>query len=314
MRIAAIDLGTNQFHLLIGEKTADGKLNILAKEDRFVRIGEGGINEALIIPDAAERALNAMRDFQKLIRQYDCQKIGAVATSAVRNAKNGQALIERIAEATGIRAEVIDGDREAELIYEGIRATVAIPKLSLIADIGGGSVEFIICDAEKIYWKASFEIGAQRLFYRFHTIDPIPVENVLALNQYLSHVLQPFVEALKAYNPVDVIGSSGSFSTLYKLYAGMEEITYQKGQPEYELPVEGYYRVHKQLLLKNRIERGEMPGMKPERKDMIVTASCIVHFLTRLLHTDKIRVVSASLREGLLAWLADMHGTVKFSQ
>ncbi len=305
MRIAAIDLGTNQFHLLVAEQTAEGKLNILAKENRFVRLGEGGINDALIVSDAIERALGAMHDFQAIIRQHECQKVGAVATSAVRNAKNGKMLINRIAEATGIQVEVIDGNREAELIYEGIRATIPIYELSLIADIGGGSVEFVICNAEKMLWKASFEIGAQRLFYRFHTIDPIPAENVVALNQYLSRTLQPLTEAIEQYHPTTIIGSSGSFSTLYKLYAGLEGIGYEKNRPEYELPVEGYYRVHKQLLLKNRIERSEMPGMRPERKDMIVTASCIVYFLVRLLHSEKIRVVSASLREGLLASLAN---------
>lgn len=304
MRIAAIDLGTNQFHLLVAEQTAEGRFNILAKEDRFVRLGEGGINDALIVSDAIERALSAMHDFQAIIRQHECQKVGAVATSAVRNAKNGEILIDRIAEATGIQVEVIDGYREAELIYEGIRATIPISELSLITDIGGGSVEFIICNAEEILWKGSFEIGAQRLFYRFHTIDPIPAENVVSLNHYLSRTLQPLAEAIEQYKPAMIIGSSGSFSTLYKLYAGMNNIGYEKNQPEYELPVEGYYRVHKQLLLQNRIERSEMPGMRPERKDMIVTASCIVYFLVRLLHSEKMRVVSASLREGLLASLA----------
>jgi exopolyphosphatase/guanosine-5'-triphosphate,3'-diphosphate pyrophosphatase len=228
-----------------------------------------------------------------------------VATSAIRNAKNGAMLINRIAEATGIEVEIIDGHREAELIYKGIRATIPINELSLITDIGGGSVEFIICNAKEILWKESFEIGAQRLFYRFHTIDPIPAENVVTLNQYLSRTLQPLAEAVEQYKPATIIGSSGSFSTLYKLYAGMDGISYEKNQPEYELPVEGYYRVHKQLLLKNRIERSEMPGMRPERKDMIVTASCIVYFIVRLLHSEKMRVVAASLREGLLASLAN---------
>jgi exopolyphosphatase/guanosine-5'-triphosphate,3'-diphosphate pyrophosphatase len=305
MRIAAIDLGTNQFHLLVAEKTDEGKFNILAKEDRFVRLGEGGINDALIVSEAIERALSAMHDFQKIIRQHECQKVGAVATSAIRNAKNGAMLINRIAEATGIEVEIIDGHREAELIYKGIRATIPINELSLITDIGGGSVEFIICNAKEILWKESFEIGAQRLFYRFHTIDPIPAENVVTLNQYLSRTLQPLAEAVEQYKPATIIGSSGSFSTLYKLYAGMDGISYEKNQPEYELPVEGYYRVHKQLLLKNRIERSEMPGMRPERKDMIVTASCIVYFIVRLLHSEKMRVVAASLREGLLASLAN---------
>ncbi|MCS6967559.1 MAG: exopolyphosphatase [Cytophagales bacterium] len=307
MKIAVIDLGTNQFHLLIAELTPEKKFNILAKEDRFVRLGEGAINESFIIPAAVERAVTAMQDFKKIIDQYNCQKVGAVATSAVRNAKNGQAFIQRIAETTGIQVEIIDGDREAELIYEGIRNAISIPETSLIVDIGGGSVEFIICNSAEMFWKSSVEIGAQRLFYRFHTIDPIPAENVVALNQYLARVLQPLSKAVAIYKPQVIIGASGSFSTLYKLYAAMNQIHYQPDQSEYYLPIEEYYHVHKQLLLKNRIERGEMPGMKPERKDLIVTASCIVHFVVRLFNIQKIRVVNASLREGLLVWLAANH-------
>ncbi|WP_448520693.1 Ppx/GppA phosphatase family protein [Rhodoflexus sp.] len=304
MKIAAIDLGTNQFHLLVAERTAEGKLNILVKEDRFVRLGEGGINEELIIPEAMERALNAMRDFQAVIREHNCEKVGAAATSAVRNAKNGEMLVKRIVEATGIQVEVINGEREAELIYEGIRATIPIDELSLITDIGGGSVEFVICNGEQIFWKGSFEIGVQRLFYRFHTIDPIPADNVVALNQYLSRTLQPLADAIQLYKPKVLIGSSGSFSTLYRLYASVNGMTYDKKQPEYQLPIEEYYNIHKKLLLKNRIERGEMPGMKAERKDLIVTGSCIVYFIVRSFQLEKIRVVSASLREGLLVSLA----------
>lgn len=300
MRIASIDVGTNHFHLLVVERQGSLRHEVY-KADRFVRLGEGGINERTITPQAQERALAALRDFKEKIDELGCQQIRAVATSAVRNAHNRQQFVEAVRQHTGIEVEVIDGNREAELIYAGIRSTIAINETSVIIDIGGGSVEFIICNPTAILWKQSFEIGAQRLFYRFHNIDPIPAENVVALNQYLAKMLQPLLDAAKAHEPKVLIGSSGTFDTLSNVYCHRHGLVLFEHAPEFELPLEGYRDIHKELLIKNRYERADMVGMNTERKDMIVTASCVVNFVLRSLHLHRMRVCAASLREGLAA-------------
>ncbi|MDQ4140147.1 MAG: phosphatase, partial [Bacteroidota bacterium] len=172
-RIALIDMGTNTFHLLIAEIKPEGEPETLVKLKESVKLGQDGISLGAIAPDAVERALQTLTNFKVEIDKYDVSEVRAVATSAVRNAANGAKLTAAILKQTGIEVEVISGDREAELIYYGVKLALEIgSERSLIIDIGGGSVEFIICDGDTIFWKQSFEIGAQRLMDKFFINDP----------------------------------------------------------------------------------------------------------------------------------------------
>jgi exopolyphosphatase / guanosine-5'-triphosphate,3'-diphosphate pyrophosphatase len=202
MKIATIDLGTNTFHLLIGEKTKQGYQEILKKRI-YVQLGQDGFKNSCITPDAQLRALEAMISFKKLIDEYDIKHVYAVATSAIRNATNRAELIARIQEQTGITVNIISGTQEAMLIYAGVKETQAIgSELALIMDIGGGSVEFIVCNNQKSLWEQSFEIGAQRLLDRFHRHDPILPEELIQLEKYLEETLSPLLQAIETYNPL----------------------------------------------------------------------------------------------------------------
>ena len=138
-----------------------------------------------------------------------------MATSAIRNAVKGEALVAAIAQQTGIAVRVISGDQEAEYIYYGVRSALPLGRATaLVMDIGGGSVEFILCNAEKIYWKRSFEIGAQRLLDRYMSTDPISPSAVRRLHDYLEETLIPLTNAVHQYQPVALVGASGAFETL----------------------------------------------------------------------------------------------------
>ena len=152
MRVAIIDLGTNTFHLLIAETRGD-QPEILYKTNVPVKLGEGRINDNIITPAAFERGINCLKDFSLIIADYQVYKISATATSAVRSAENGNEFVNAVNERTGISIETISGDEEAELIYQGVKLSGAITNLSLIMDIGGGSVELILCDTENLIWK-----------------------------------------------------------------------------------------------------------------------------------------------------------------
>jgi exopolyphosphatase/guanosine-5'-triphosphate,3'-diphosphate pyrophosphatase len=216
-RVAVMDLGTNTFHLLIAEGTIDNFHEIM-HQHVAVKLGEGGINQGIIVPAAFERGINTMRNFQKYIAANHIQQIKAIATSALRNASNGNDFINHVKAETGIEIEVVDGDREADYIYKGVKASNLLSaKNSLILDIGGGSVEFIICNNERMIWKQSFEIGAARLMERFHHTDPISPAAIEALNLYLENTLADLFIAVKETPVNNIIGSSGVFET----YAGL---------------------------------------------------------------------------------------------
>ncbi|MEJ7693885.1 hypothetical protein [Daejeonella sp.] len=157
-RVAILDLGTNTFHLLIADISSGGP-EVVYQDTIAVKLGEGGISRCDISKEAFERGLKAIRAFKEAIDHHQVTRVKSAATSAIRSASNGADFIEKIKSETGLNLEIIDGEREAELIYIGVRAAVNLEQMSLIVDIGGGSVEFILCDKNRIVWKRSFEVG-----------------------------------------------------------------------------------------------------------------------------------------------------------
>src|SRR6478735_3758498 len=153
-RVAIIDMGTNTFHLLIADSEA-GRSRIIYQDRLVTKIGMGGINEGVITEAGIDRAITALKTFKEIIDQNQVDQISAFGTSAIRNAKNGPEIIRQIKD-LGIDARIISGDEEAQLIYYGVRSAMnpGMDK-SLIMDIGGGSVEFIIADQKEIFWKQS---------------------------------------------------------------------------------------------------------------------------------------------------------------
>lgn len=305
-------MGTNTFHLLIAEADARG-YHITYRERLAVKIGKDGINNGVITDQGLHRALLAMQSFKNTI---DLQKVGRVyafGTSALRNAVNGQDVVNRIKEITGIEATVISGDLEAEYICMGARAAMDISDISLIMDIGGGSVEFIIADNDKIYWKKSLEIGAQRLLEQFQKNDPITPEEVSALDLHFEQTLKPLFEALTKFNPKILIGSSGTFDTLSDIFCITHDIHKSPEEIETPLSLDGFYEIYDDLLHKNRHQRMEIPGMIEMRVDMIVVACCLIRYVLSRHAFNRIRVSTYALKEGVLATLireTSLRGTV----
>lgn len=304
-RIAIIDMGTNTFHLLIAEGDDRG-YNIIYRDRLAVKIGMGGINDGIITESAFQRALLAMQSFRNAIDRHRATTTYAFGTSALRNASNGQQIADRIKSVTGIEVNIITGEREAHYIYLGVRAALGLgQEKSLIIDIGGGSIEFIIANHDQVFWKQSFEIGAQRLLEKYQKHDPILKEEIDQLEAYVDEALQSLWESLRQYDPQILVGSSGTFDTLSDIFCITHNI--QKSPEEIETPLslEGFYEIYQEIVLRNRQQRMEMPGMIEMRVDMIVVACCLVNFLLKKHHFNRIRVSTYSLKEGVLAHLSD---------
>ncbi|TPE44787.1 Ppx/GppA phosphatase family protein [Pontibacter mangrovi] len=302
-RLALIDMGTNTFHLLVTEVGEQGQLTELYKTKVPVRLGQGGISNGAITAEASERALKTLREFRKIIDEFGAKTVRAMATSMVRNASNGDAFVKDIFKQTDIQVEVINGAREAELIYYGVRfAGVLDEQTAMIMDIGGGSVEFIFCNQHEIFWKQSFELGAQRLMDKFFTADPIPAKSITAEKAYLDERLQPLTEAVAKYKPTILVGSSGTFDTICDINALRHGDTsrQQSIPPASSISIADYYSIHHDLLRKNHDERLTIPGMLEMRVDMIVLASIAVDFVLQKYNLQEIRVSSYALKEGVL--------------
>lgn len=302
---AIIDLGTNTFQLLIAEATEGGGFRTLHDESRAAKIGKGGISDGLIAEEAIQRALDVLTHYRTLTDAHGVppEAVRPTATSAVRNARNRDEFVRRVREATGFRVEVIDGDREAGLIHRGVSLGTPLGDgISLIMDIGGGSVEFILCDRRRIFYKQSFEIGGQRLTDRFVTADPMPPAQMGRLTDFLDEQLLPLTNAVHQYAPTTLIGSAGSFETLYEMHHVREN-----GQPAPTdwvtgtLPVADFYHFRAEILTRPRAERLQLPGMVELRVDLIVAGVCLIDFVLRRYGIGSIRVSTYALKEGVLA-------------
>lgn len=296
MRKAVIDLGTNTFHLMIFE----GK-NILFKTSIASKIGQGGINQGIITEEGIQRALNVLNIFKEKLIEFELntENVFAFGTSAIRNASNQSEFVERVKNETDINITVIDGDKEAELIYKGVSHAVKVDKNALIVDIGGGSVEFILCNPDKILWKRSFEIGGQRLMERFMKKDKISQSEMSRLDEYLRQELLPLTNAVHQYQPEVLIGSSGSFDTL-------NDMLYWKNTGSFaptdivgfDYPISEFWKAFEQLAFANHEERMQIGGMIPLRVDMIVVAVCLIKFVLQTYNIQEIKISNYALKEG----------------
>lgn len=301
-KVAVMDLGTNTFHLVIAEGDAANP-TILYKTTEATKIGEGGINKGVIIPEAYERGIKALKQFKKQIDEHGATEVKAMATSAMRNASNGKDFINQVKDETGITIDIIDGEDEAGYIYQGVKVSGCLSdNNSLIIDIGGGSIEFILCNKETIFFKQSFEIGAARMMDKFHRTDPIDEASITKLHQFLDEALISLFTIAARHRIGNLVGSSGSFET----FACIAE--QQKGNSldistikTYDFKPGEFIKATDYLIYSTHKERAENKAIATVRVDMIVVSSIITRFVMNKLNITEVTMTTNSLKEGVLA-------------
>jgi exopolyphosphatase/guanosine-5'-triphosphate,3'-diphosphate pyrophosphatase len=310
MTAAAIDLGTNTFHLIIARSAAEG-MEVVYKTTVPVKLGEGRINENIIIPEAFERGLVALEGFAATIQAYQPDVVMATATSAVRSASNGADFVQAAFTRTGIRIETISGDQEAKYIFKGVKATGLITGTSLVMDIGGGSTEFILCKADEMIWKRSYDIGAARLMQAFFKSDPLSTEEKAAIIGHLDNTLPDLLEVCREHQPDILIGSAGAFES----FSGMLQIQ-KDPTPGLQNPaainitsgsidIAGYRILAERLIHSTHLERVNMPGLIPLRVDMIVIAALLVNYVLENTTVSQISLSTNDLKMGVLCTLLE---------
>lgn len=302
MRVAALDLGTNTFLLLVAEVENGRLVRVVHDEVRVVRLGQGVNQTRSFHPEALERARECLQDYAKTLRSLGAKKVLACATSAARDVTNGCELIA-IAEECGIPIEIISGEREAELTYRGTISDDLQPPVSII-DVGGGSTEFIFGDRRGIQSRLSLDIGSVRLTEKFVSAHPIPQSE---MNEMAAFILGE-LEKVKWARPKETPGSvaiavAGTPTTLATLDQG--------------LPFESE-RVHGHILAASRLkywverlagltipERQALAGMEPKRADVIVAGAFILMLSTECLGVEALEVSVRGLRYGVARELGE---------
>lgn len=314
MRAAVIDLGTNTCNLLIADIGEGGHYTLRHKNKLPVRLGEGGIHKGYLTEEAFARGMEMLGFQREIIDEYKAERCVPLATSAIRNASNGRAFMERAKEKYGLKLTSIDGQAEAALIYRGVKLAVEMSREKmLILDIGGGSNEFIIADRDKIYWKGSFETGIARVLEAIRPSDPLSERDIKEIGAFFeAGHREMFVQAQK-HGVTTLIGSSGSFDTFTALTHD-EPYTYDSvdNASSRDINLERYRQAHLRLIYSSRDERIRMKGMDRMRVQMIPVASLLLSSLLRQLKITRLIQSEFAMKEGVLWEL--MNGEILLKQ
>jgi len=301
MHIAALDLGTNSFHLLIADVHPDGSFTPLAREKEMLRLGDHVSSEGWIPPAAADQAVATVRRMKMLADAADASEIVACATSAIRCAANGDELVDRIERETGVKVDVINGLTEARLIFGAIRASVLLePAPALCLDLGGGSVEVMVGSASGMRWAASENLGVARLTNDFVHSDPISKSDRRALREHLRETLRPIAEHVSAFDPKLVVGSSGTLEDLARMVTARRGGHVPTSLNQLAFTRDEFLPLHDDILSSKASERRKMDGLEPRRVDLIVAGSMFLATAMEMLEFDEMTVSEWALREGIL--------------
>ena len=306
MRIAAIDVGTNSFHLLIGQVNADGQVVPIHRAKDMVRLGDSTFHGGVISPEAFQRAFEALRGFKRLAERHHCDAIIAAATSATREADNGGDFVRAIRDEIGIDVRVIGGDEEARLIYLGARSVLPLMgRRALLCDIGGGSVELMVCDARELYFQRSLKLGVLRLL-PYLKGDPPSAEECMQLAELCHRGLEKVAAPMQRIGFDFVTISSGTARALSELCppsppsSRPPEAGKDKGERGRTVRFTDIYALEQRLCSVGSPERAKLPGLDPRRVDSIVAGAILVRSLLEVFHADDYLLCEAALREGLI--------------
>lgn len=297
-RVAAIDCGTNSIRLLISSIDGDTKTDLL-REMRIVRLGEGVDQTGQLAPAAIERTLGATREYAEIIAMFGVEDIRFCATSAMRDASNGEELELAVEEILGVRPVVLAGLDEARASFLGATRGLE-PARTLVVDIGGGSTELVVGTGDAIEWSVSLDVGSVRLTERFLAGDPAPVNEVAECMDHLDIVLKPVVDQISSIE--SFVGVAGTVTTV-----AAHALTLPSYDSEVihgaHLPLETVRAACVSLVQMSVADRRALPFMHPGRADVIGAGALILDRLIALLplQTDTLVVSEHDILDGI-AW------------
>ncbi|MGE0369453.1 MAG: exopolyphosphatase [Candidatus Dadabacteria bacterium] len=301
MRIASIDIGTNTFRLLVTEPGEGDSLHKLYVGREITRLGEGsGNGTRLIKPGAIERSLKALTGFSEIIRDLGVEKMRAVATSMVRESRNGLEFVNLVKSQTGLPVEVITGEEEALLTVSGVMKSVTFDTPDcLIFDIGGGSTEYIYVKNGTVTNLTSTRLGVVCLTERFLSEEK---ESEAALAALGAHIEKTLAEGLSGFPPggegLTVIGTAGTPTSLAAVE--LDLVKYDANLVNnYTLTRGGIVNILNRILRTPREKRAAIPGLEKGREDLIVSGTEVVLKTLDRFSVGEMVVSDAGLLEGV---------------
>lgn len=299
--LAAIDVGTNSIHLLVARVAEGGRFEVVTKEKEMVRLGSSGTDMKRLTPKAIERGIDVLARFRKVAEAAEAP-VRAVATSAVREAENRDAFIDRARTEAGVEVEVISGFEEARLIHLGVlQAVPVIDQHALVVDIGGGSTELVIGHGGEALAATSLKLGAIRLTRRFFPRERIKGGEVDSCRAYVRSLLAPFLREVAAHPFEVAVGSSGTITAVASMISAARGEEAPSTFNHYEITVDEVAEVVDRLVsAKSTRARKKVDGLDPTRADIAPAGAVILHEVMAGTGAETLIVSDYALREGVL--------------
>ncbi len=308
-KLGVLDIGTNSIHMVLAEVEPDFSYKILDRFKDMTRLGDGTFETKRLSEAAMARGLEVIKTLATLARNKGYERIEAVATSAVREAKNGGEFIEAVARQTGLTVRVVTGQEEARLIYLGVRHSMDLSgKPTLIVDVGGGSVELIAGTDRALLKGQSLKLGAIRLKDLFLRRDPPSKSMIKDLRRTVESAIHGALRRFRVRHFSRLVGTSGMIGNLAEVIhlrrtgrplaqANMATLTLKEVQ-----------EVEKALYGADFTSRLAIPGLDPKRADTLLPATTVLRSLMERADQDVLTVSTSAIREGLIYDFIARHG------
>ncbi|MCZ8239192.1 MAG: Ppx/GppA phosphatase family protein [Leptospiraceae bacterium] len=298
--LAAIDLGTNSFHMLIVKVRQDGSYESIAKEKEAVRLGSGSGDYEEIDEAAMNRGIACLKRF-KVIADSHKAEVFAIATSALREALNRDVFLKKAKKEAGVHIDVVKGQEEARLIYFGILQGLPVyKKRILMVDIGGGSTEILIGEGGDVLFSQSLKIGAVRLSERFFTKETMELTDIQRCRFHIEAYILPLVAEIQKWKPEVIIGSSGSITSIGSMVLALRSEKRDRLNG-FEFEASELRKIRESLDAANTLKkRSKIPGLEEKRADIITAGSLILDEIFKHFNLKKMMISDYALREGIV--------------
>ena len=308
MRIAAIDIGTNSIHMVIARASGGTGFEVVDREREVVQIGRDSFERGRLRASAMRRTIEALARFVDLARRMQADRILCTTTAAVREARNGGEFVQAARKAAGVTPRVIPAEEEGRLIYLAVKAAVQLPAApSLVVDVGGGSVQLVVGDRERLRFASSAPLGALRLTETVLEHDPPTRGDLDRLRRDIRKQSRAALERVAEADPVRAYGSSGSIHALAQMAHTLEHgspIAHMNG---HVLRRDALARISRRIARLSLAERERLPGLDQRRAEIIVPAALTLLHVLETLGLDGITVSDFGVREGLVTDYIEHH-------
>jgi exopolyphosphatase/guanosine-5'-triphosphate,3'-diphosphate pyrophosphatase len=304
---AAIDIGSNSCRLKIA-RVHQHRLKDVHEDREVTRLGESVFEGGMVSPDAMANTLRTLKRFQKAIQSYAVDRLRAVATAALRDARNGMAFVTWVKSETGWDLEIISGLEEARLIHRGVMREPDTNGRCLLIDLGGGSCEVTLSEQKRILETVSLPLGAVRLTQEFvRQNDPPSPEEIGRLQQFIERHVSRVTSRFPGEGIEQVIATSGTALALAQASSAPAKTTAKvaakllhAGKPGFA-PTKSVRRLAERLLKLTVAERARLSGIGPRRAEIILAGAQVYAELLEDLKLPGFRYSNMGLRDGILA-------------